>query len=193
VTAAICLNEIINAPHEYVNKNPHLVVQFVDWIQCRYLFVRSHSSSQSEVHGGNGTAQGSDTHQRYSLDIPSLYHIAVKLTQRPRLRNVAEIELDKNYTAKGTNLKPVGIPRNAFPISRQFQIKTTDRSLGLSTAYGDAILRETEILDDTEDEADLLFLLSDDESLPPVPITKSKGAWRWISKGKGKREDDAVP
>ncbi|KAF2276715.1 uncharacterized protein EI97DRAFT_319244 [Westerdykella ornata] len=39
VMQAIALNEIVNAPCEYVCSNPHLVVAQLDWIQTRYLFV----------------------------------------------------------------------------------------------------------------------------------------------------------
>ena len=39
ITSTLSLNELVNAPHEYINSNPHLVVQNVDWIQTRYLFV----------------------------------------------------------------------------------------------------------------------------------------------------------
>ena len=37
---ALCLNEIVNAPAEFVSRTPHLVVGKVDWIQTRYLFVK---------------------------------------------------------------------------------------------------------------------------------------------------------
>ncbi|MCJ1391300.1 hypothetical protein MMC18_004163 [Xylographa bjoerkii] len=40
ITQAICLNEIVNAPMEFVSRAPHLVVSQLDWIQTRYLFVR---------------------------------------------------------------------------------------------------------------------------------------------------------
>ena len=40
ISQAIALNEIVNAPSQFVSKNPHLVVAQVDWIQSRYLFVR---------------------------------------------------------------------------------------------------------------------------------------------------------
>ncbi|MCJ1384501.1 hypothetical protein MMC17_007618 [Xylographa soralifera] len=40
ITQAICLNEIVNAPMEFVSKEPHIVVSQLDWIQTRYLFVR---------------------------------------------------------------------------------------------------------------------------------------------------------
>jgi ubiquitin-conjugating enzyme E2 Q len=42
---AVCLNEIVNAPKEFVSSNPYLVVNNLDWIQTRYLFVKvSHES-----------------------------------------------------------------------------------------------------------------------------------------------------
>ncbi|MCJ1473725.1 hypothetical protein MMC13_002376 [Lambiella insularis] len=40
ITQAICLNEIVNAPTEFVSKSPHLVIKQLDWIQTRYLFVQ---------------------------------------------------------------------------------------------------------------------------------------------------------
>ncbi len=40
ITAAITLNEIVNAPEQFVSKSPYLVVSQLDWIQSRYLFVQ---------------------------------------------------------------------------------------------------------------------------------------------------------
>lgn len=40
VTEAIALNEIVNAPDQFVSKAPYLVVSQLDWIQSRYLFVK---------------------------------------------------------------------------------------------------------------------------------------------------------
>lgn len=40
VSTAMALNEIVNAPKEFTSRTPHLVVQHVDWIQTRYLFIR---------------------------------------------------------------------------------------------------------------------------------------------------------
>ena len=45
ITEAICLNEIVNARHEFVNHSPHLVVNQLDWIQTRYLFVKCNTAS----------------------------------------------------------------------------------------------------------------------------------------------------
>ncbi|KAJ0414437.1 hypothetical protein BJY00DRAFT_321035 [Aspergillus carlsbadensis] len=39
---AISLNEVVNATAEFVSHNPFLVVQHVEWVQPRYLFVKCH-------------------------------------------------------------------------------------------------------------------------------------------------------
>ncbi|KAK6343249.1 hypothetical protein TWF730_010845 [Orbilia blumenaviensis] len=41
INSAMCLNEVVNLPDQYVSKTPHLVVDKVDWIQTRYLFVQT--------------------------------------------------------------------------------------------------------------------------------------------------------
>ena len=40
INNALCLSEIVNSPGDFRSSNPHLVVQFIDWIQTRYLFVK---------------------------------------------------------------------------------------------------------------------------------------------------------
>nr|POE63040.1 isoform 2 of ubiquitin-conjugating enzyme e2 q2 [Quercus suber] len=39
INNALALNEIVNAPEEFVSLNPYYVVSQLDWIQTRYLFV----------------------------------------------------------------------------------------------------------------------------------------------------------
>ncbi|KKK21968.1 hypothetical protein AOCH_001865 [Aspergillus ochraceoroseus] len=46
-STAISLNEVVNAPAEYVSSRPHYVVGDVDWIQPRYLFVKCQTIPQS--------------------------------------------------------------------------------------------------------------------------------------------------
>ncbi|GAB1313257.1 UBC core domain-containing protein [Madurella fahalii] len=41
ISTCLSLNEIINAPEQFVSKNPHYVVSQLDWHQCRYLFVKA--------------------------------------------------------------------------------------------------------------------------------------------------------
>jgi ubiquitin-conjugating enzyme E2 Q len=45
ITSAMSLNEIVNCPQQFVSSNPFIVVQHIDWIQCRYLFVQTSGSS----------------------------------------------------------------------------------------------------------------------------------------------------
>lgn len=44
ISQAIALNEIVNAPSQFVSSSPHLVVAQLDWIQTRYLFVKINST-----------------------------------------------------------------------------------------------------------------------------------------------------
>ncbi|KAL8893377.1 MAG: hypothetical protein Q9192_005330 [Flavoplaca navasiana] len=45
ISQAIALNEIVNAPQQFVSHSPHLVVAQLDWIQTRYLFVKINNST----------------------------------------------------------------------------------------------------------------------------------------------------
>lgn len=49
ISSAVALNEIVNAPAQFVSKTPHLVVAQLDWIQTRYLFVKICSSIKFDV------------------------------------------------------------------------------------------------------------------------------------------------
>ena len=40
IGCAMALNEVVNAPAEFISRTPHLVVSQLDWIQTRYLFVQ---------------------------------------------------------------------------------------------------------------------------------------------------------
>ncbi|KAI5209859.1 hypothetical protein E4T39_00594 [Aureobasidium subglaciale] len=40
ITSAVALNEIVNAPAEFISSTPHYVISQLDWVQTRYLFVR---------------------------------------------------------------------------------------------------------------------------------------------------------
>ncbi|VUC23993.1 unnamed protein product [Clonostachys rosea] len=40
VASAIAICEVVNRPAKFVSMIPHYVVQNIDWIQCRYLFVK---------------------------------------------------------------------------------------------------------------------------------------------------------
>jgi ubiquitin-conjugating enzyme E2 Q len=40
ISCAMSLNEVVNAPEEFTSKSPHYVVDKIDWIQTRYLFLK---------------------------------------------------------------------------------------------------------------------------------------------------------
>lgn len=46
ISAAMALSEIVNAPKEFTSMSPHLVVQYIEWIQTRYLFVKCTITNQ---------------------------------------------------------------------------------------------------------------------------------------------------
>jgi ubiquitin-conjugating enzyme E2 Q len=54
VQQALALNEIVNAPREFTSSNPHLVVPQLDWIQTRYLFVKTKQDFATVVPVDNG-------------------------------------------------------------------------------------------------------------------------------------------
>ena len=72
ISQAIALNEIVNAPSQFVSRSPHLVVAQLDWIQSRYLFVRCNT------HGIN--LQDSPPTQVYEQD-PSYTPVGEKNSQ----------------------------------------------------------------------------------------------------------------
>lgn len=47
ITCAISLQEVVNAPNEFRSSNPHFVVQHIDWIQTRYLFIKCNNADVS--------------------------------------------------------------------------------------------------------------------------------------------------
>jgi ubiquitin-conjugating enzyme E2 Q len=49
---ALC--EILNAPSKFVSKTPHLVVDKLDWIQVRYLFVKSITADEDQLPASSG-------------------------------------------------------------------------------------------------------------------------------------------
>jgi ubiquitin-conjugating enzyme E2 Q len=115
ITSAVALNEIVNAPGDFVSQAPYLVVSRVDWIQTRYLFVRSN------VLAGVEAAEAS-----------------------PLITNRAYVEQDPSRTAQGPN-SPIEIPILRLQASRGSKIAElrADGSVEDSDGYeSDVTLRE---------------------------------------------------
>jgi hypothetical protein len=99
------------------------------------------------------------------------------------LRLHAEIEQDSNFTAKGVNGVPIGIPRSALPRSREFRFKTSRVPRFLSSdRRRDNLPDLEELLSEPDDPEDRRFFYSDDGA----PIKKDKG------KGKGRKVDEGL-
>lgn len=49
ISSAISLNEVVNSPTEFVSQSPHYVVSQLDWIQTRYLFVKTATSCHTQT------------------------------------------------------------------------------------------------------------------------------------------------
>ncbi|KAI9791218.1 MAG: hypothetical protein M1816_004210 [Peltula sp. TS41687] len=92
MTHAICLNEIVNAPDEFVSKNPHLVVSQLDWIQTRFLFVRSTTDKQ---------------HLPPRLALP---------------QSTPEYPQDPSWRPKGVHSDPIAIPASLVSKARRNMI-----------------------------------------------------------------------
>ncbi|OBT82626.1 hypothetical protein VE02_07903 [Pseudogymnoascus sp. 03VT05] len=155
IVQAICLNEIVNAPQEFTSNNPHLVVQHVDWIQCRYLFVLC-----GDVPGA--AARG---------NIPN-----VPIDSK----SIQYIKQDPTRKVTGVNGQVLGIPRSAFPPSRTFSVenggiwakkpdlpgnkKKKQKHRSLTNIFFKNRAGDDSDLTDDSDLEDINFLIDDEES-----------------------------
>ncbi|PGH10901.1 hypothetical protein AJ80_07344 [Polytolypa hystricis UAMH7299] len=98
ITTAISLNEVVNAPGEFVSQSPHFVVDKLDWIQTRYLFV---SCGATHYRVTPAMANSTTTAQK-----PSLY-----------------FEQDPARTAIGPSGQAIIIPINAVSEKRRSAMK----------------------------------------------------------------------
>ncbi|KAF2493350.1 hypothetical protein BU16DRAFT_465013 [Lophium mytilinum] len=105
VSSAIALNEIVNAPKEFVSSSPHMVVAQLDWIQTRYLFVKG---SQADVNAVKDTRplQVHDQDPNYTPTGPAekimIPITAVSHSRRPR--SVSIKTTSKRIKASGKNI-----------------------------------------------------------------------------------------
>ena len=105
IGSALALNEIVNAPAEFVSQSPFYVVQHLDWIQTRYLFVQCSPSIEGLNRG---------------LDRKPANAFKQNPKRIPRGINNTGIEIPasavKSHKAK-ENRKPVA-PKNPSPLKK---------------------------------------------------------------------------
>ncbi|KAH8594769.1 hypothetical protein B0O99DRAFT_513387 [Bisporella sp. PMI_857] len=150
INSAMSLNEIVNCPSQFQSSSPYLVVQHVDWIQCRYLMVQISSAPDSS------SALSSSTD-------PS---------------PLGEIEQDPKFTVRSTLHKPVGIPLCAVNISKTFRAVRGDHKKKSSKRRKSSgnYLELNATISDEEELDDISFLFSDDEDAAVSGRVKGKVA-----------------
>lgn len=174
----------MNAPKEFESANPHLVVQHVDWIQCRYLFVQCGKAARRD------TENGSPASKNYEL--PSIGKLAIppktaspKLGSTPRLaipHEISYIQQDPAMQVYGPENTVLKIPRSAFPASRVFRLQGDPKGTPSKRQKNKSPRRlsnqdKPDILSDESDIEDITFLLSDCES-DSSPAVTAKGKSR---------------
>ncbi|KAF2130475.1 hypothetical protein P153DRAFT_218850 [Dothidotthia symphoricarpi CBS 119687] len=168
---ALALNEVVNAPLEFVSKTPHLVVAQLDWIQTRYLFVKSNGNYATTVTAPTAT-------ETKPLEV---------------------LEQDPALTPRGASANQLVIPIRAVANSRQSKPENTTshkRRKALGNSQYDRIPINTDDDDGasvaTLEEDRMIFFNDDDEDgdgdffksqvLDPLPtpnsITGDKGKSR---------------
>lgn len=150
VTGALCLNEIVNAPERFTSTHPHLVVQYPEWIMCRYLVVRCDplwSYNRKNIKeaalnpGGHPTpllAQPVLPSRSFNTEQPCGPFIQQQHERRPRRRALYEdgtIYVGRHGgRADGTGYVGIEIPMAAFPASRKF---VANQELGVAPSASD--------------------------------------------------------
>ncbi|KAL2180140.1 uncharacterized protein P884DRAFT_218939 [Thermothelomyces heterothallicus CBS 202.75] len=139
ITYCLSLNEIINAPNEFVSSNPHYVVSQLDWQQCRYLFVQTAAGRKQEL-AQNQAANGGTTTS------PAFY---------PQARG---------REAFGQGYQPLKIPLCAIPLRTTGPAPATPPDSAKRTMH---LLEESED-EDAEDASRLVSDDEDDDFyIPP--------------------------
>ncbi|KAI9648683.1 hypothetical protein NHQ30_003321 [Ciborinia camelliae] len=146
--SVMSINEIINCPRQFVSSSPYLVVQHIDWIQCRYLLVQ--------------------------IDLQATASPEIS-TNSSCLKSQVEIEQDPKHTARAINGKPIGVPYCAASVSRAFRTDSVgDTSPSKKHKGLSSLLNGITIVSEEEDIEDTNFLLSEDEGDVEILHSNSK-------------------
>jgi ubiquitin-conjugating enzyme E2 Q len=114
VSVALALNEIVNAPGEYVSRAPHLVVAQLDWIQTRYLFVQCNGQVKPGESSSTSSVQFHDQDPSMTPMGPK-GKIVIPLDAMPKSRrggkaiNVGKGKGKKKLKATGSAFDPISL------------------------------------------------------------------------------------
>jgi ubiquitin-conjugating enzyme E2 Q len=195
ITQALALNEIVNAPGEFTSWTPHLVVPQLDWIQTRYLFVKTRQDYVVVAPTDKGTKphdfieQDPQMTPRGSADALVIPIHAISGSRRPKAKSTAV-----RYTASDKTIRANHEQKNK-------------RQKATSGSQYDPIEIEDDDDDDTASvatlEEDRAILENDDlymlqhNSLPtPNSVAGDKGKSKlggFVSKMFGSKSSPAKP
>jgi ubiquitin-conjugating enzyme E2 Q len=154
VSTCLSLNEIINAPEEFVSRSPHYVVSQPDWHQCRYLFVRT--PGLTDPGNPNPQAGGALITQSSEVEDGQAFYPQVK-----------------GFEVYGQGQALLQIPLSAVPL----------RTIGASAVLPPAPSKRTVHLledSDNDDAGDVSILFTDDEFIvvcgPPSKKSTSRAS-----------------
>jgi ubiquitin-conjugating enzyme E2 Q len=149
------LCEIINKPEKFVCNNPFYVVEQVDWIQCRYLFVQK-EGARPPMNMLPVLNTPAPVPAPMPAPVPAPVSIPV-LTP-----GVEYVQQDPGRIVKGPNGVVIRIPIAALPSSRRDKSNATAGSSATRPILIDDDDDDDDDSDPEKDE-DERFLLSDDD------------------------------
>jgi ubiquitin-conjugating enzyme E2 Q len=109
VSTALALNEIVNAPKEFVSCSPHLVVAQLDWIQTRYLFVKNNGNNNlsaipKETKPLQSIEQDPGMTPRGVTGTLAIPIHAIAGSRRPQSRSIRDLTKNKRQKAAGSSM-----------------------------------------------------------------------------------------
>jgi ubiquitin-conjugating enzyme E2 Q len=111
IQVALALNEIVNAPKEFVSHSPHLVVAQLDWIQTRYLFVKTRIDYAPSQGASTATkpldcVEQDPSHTPKGVDGPLVIPIhAIAASRRPKAKSTTVSAQDETAESRLTNIQ----------------------------------------------------------------------------------------
>ncbi|KAM5345747.1 hypothetical protein ACJ41O_011608 [Fusarium nematophilum] len=134
VSNAISICELVNEPSKFVSTNPHFVVDKIEWIQCRYLFVQVQPSAEAIGEPFPKTQRPLSEATRSSPKMASGY-----------------LDQDPNHRLMGNPNKSIKIPVSAIPASRRYAVDQPQLTNGLGMTWG-ATKENPIVLDGVDDD-----------------------------------------
>ena len=177
MSSAVCLNEIVNSPAEFVSCHPHLVVAQVDWIQTRYLFVRTVQDESNRPVTNNSRYNSNLVPRAYSnyskISVPA--KVEGEYHQDPRMNPIRDdgerlvIPIGAIASSRRRSLQSVKNRRNK-------KAKAGDSLWGALEAYrnSEALLLDDDVASIETSVSDLEILFPDTPNQPLAASPKGK-------------------